>query len=133
MILIACSILAIPLALHLVFSRHLSTYQQELELLRQGTEIKPEEIEVVPVVGVAWSEWLQKYSAQFSKNIRLNKITGTVQEGKKIVLEATGQTASDASRLKKRLVKAGLCQSAELKKVAQFEDNMVFELECRLL
>jgi hypothetical protein len=133
MILAAGSVLAVLLAVHMIQSRHLSTYEQELALIRQSTESKPEEIVIKPVTGVAWSQWLQKYSAQTAKLVRLNKISGTVQEGKKIVLEATAQTILDAGRLKRKLIKAGLCQGAELKKVVQSEDGILFELECKLL
>ncbi len=133
MILIVVGLLAAVYALHLIQDRRLSSYQQELALIRQSMAGKPEEKPGAPIVGIAWSDWLTKYSAEFPRYIRLNKITGSTKNGRKILLEASGLSAIDASRAKRNLMNTGLCQEVEVNQVNQSENGVTFELECKLL
>lgn len=130
MILIAVGVCAIVLALHMIQSSRLSGYQHELALIRQSMQSPPEETQATPVTGVAWSEWLKKYSAEFPKTIRLHRVAGTIQGGQKIVLEVIGQRASDVSRAKKNLIQSDLCHQVELGKITPSEEGVWFELEC---
>lgn len=133
MVLITAAVVATGLITHLVLSGEASSYQQRFALLNQTNPKAEVGVPTLAIVGMPWSEWLKKYSAEFPRYLQLNKISGMDKDTKKIVLEEIGQTVLDASRAKKHLIRMGLCKEAELKNINQTEEGVTFALECSIL
>ena len=133
LVFIATGVFLLGLTIHLVLSSRISSYQGQFVALRQmNQKPAPAVITVKPIEGIVWSDWLRKYSAEFPRYIHMKKISGNTKKTAKILLEATGQTTLDASRMKRNLIKTGLCKEVELSSVNQTEEGVTFELECKL-